>query len=144
MIRCLILILMILNCKSLDKEDWRRKVDVKDKIRFQIPVFEIAEVSREDRIRISQEFADAWTQISGYTAIVLDEKIKSDLLEKNRQIPSSNFSIQSKFSEGLLQLLIVDLETGEILSYGKTKLSVEKDLTIQFEEIIVEQLLRSN
>ncbi|MBK7058636.1 MAG: hypothetical protein IPO06_03895 [Leptospiraceae bacterium] len=79
---------------------------------------------------------------SDYTAIVLDDKIKAEFISQNKPIPSTNFAIQSKFSHGVLKLLIVDLETGEILSYGKTELSDEKEMPIQFERVIEEQLLR--
>ncbi len=142
MIRWFILILLILNCKSVDKPNWREQLKTKENIRFQIPVFEIENISREKRISISEEFALLWTKLSGYKAIVLDDKMKSDLLKVNGKIPSTNFAIQSKYSNGVLKLLIVDLETGEILSYGKTELSNEKEISNQLEKVIEKQLLK--
>ncbi len=140
----LVFLLLAGTCQSVEKEDWIDKLHKKDKVRFQIPVFEIENASREKRIQISQEFADSWSKNSGFDAIVLDEQIKSDLLRANRQIPSSNFAIQSKFSDEFLRLLVVDLETGEILSYGKMKLVSEENLSDQFEKVIEEQLLVPN
>ncbi len=136
------LLLALLSCKSVEKPDWREQLKAKENIRFQIPIFEIENASREKRISVSQEFATLWTKLSGYKAIVLDEKMKSDLLAVNGKIPSTNFAIQSKFSSSVLRLLVVDLETGEILSYGKTELSTEEELPKQFEMVIEEQLLK--
>lgn len=143
MIRWVILIFLILNCKSVEKQGLREQLKAKENIRFQIPVFEIENLTREKRISLSNEFALLWTKYSGYTAIVLDDKIKADFISRNASIPSTNFAIQSKFSSSVLRLLVVDLETGEILSYGKTELSDEKEMPRQFERVIEEQLLRS-
>jgi len=144
MIKFYFLVFALIVCQSVEKVDLKDRLNKKDKVRFQIPVFEIENVSRENRIQISQEFADTWSKISGFEAIVLDEQIKSDLLRANGQIPSSNFAIQSKLSDEFLRLFVVDLETGEILSYGKMKLASDETLSEQFEKIIEEQLFASN
>ena len=138
----LFLILTLFSCNSTEKSNWQERLRAKESIRFQIPVFEIDNLTREKRISLSNEFASIFTKHSGYSAVVLDDKIKTEFINRNESIPSTNFAIQSKFSHGVLRLLVLDLETGEILSHGKMELSSEEDLTKQFERVIEEQLLK--
>lgn len=138
----LFLILTLFSCNSTEKSNLQERLNAKESIRFQIPVFEIENLTREKRISLSNEFATIFTKHSGYSAVVLDDKIKTEFINRNESIPSTNFAIQSKFSHGVLRLLVVDLETGEILSHGKMELSSKEDLTKQFERVIEEQLLK--
>ena len=138
----LFLILTLFSCNSTEKSNLQERLKAKESIRFQIPVFEIENLTREKRISLSNEFANIFTKHSGYSAVVLDDKIKTEFINRNESIPSTNFAIQSKISNRVLRLLVVDLETGEILSHGKMELSSDEDLPKQFERVIEEQLLK--
>jgi hypothetical protein len=146
MIRLLAVILILLSgtCKTCDKENLLHRLQVKKKIRFQIPVFEIEGISREERIRLSEEFANSWLIHTGYEAIVLDQRFKSELLRSTRQIPSTNFSIQSQSAYNIFRVRVVDMETGEILSFGKIPFTSKEDLSHKFAFLIQEQLLCNN
>lgn len=122
-------------------ETWLDKLKEKQKVRFQVPVFEIENLSRENKIHISQEFANLWTKYSNFDAVVIDETIKKKLMQTNRSIPSYNFSIRSETSGDILRLLVVDLETGEILTYGKVKILNKEEIPAQLEEVIKNQMI---
>lgn len=85
--------------------------------------------------------------LAGTCQSVEKADLKDKLYKKDKvrfQIPFSNFAIPSKFSDEFLRLFLVDLETGEILSYGKMKLVSEENLSDQFEKVIEDQLLVAN
>ncbi len=133
-------ILLFNLCKTSDKENINKFPENK-KIRFQIPIFEIKDISREEQIRFTEKFASSFTRHSGKEVIILDKKIKSDLILSRKVVPSTNYIINSSFTSNVFQVRIVDLESGEIISFGKVSFKDYEDLINKFDSLIEEQLV---
>lgn len=128
-------------CKTNENKKVTNKFPENKKIRFQIPIFEINNLSREEQIKLTEKFSSSFAKHSGKEVILLDKKIKSELIKSGKQVPSTNLIINSQISSNIFQVMIVDLESGEIISFGKVEFKTYEELENKFDSLIKEQLL---
>lgn len=129
-------------CLSGDKKPTWLSSKPNEKVRFQIPVFEIESKTRQQNLDLTKDFALIWKEKTGYDYFIQDRQIINETLKAGQLIPSTNFQIELKFQDSknakFIKANVKDLETSEVVSSSGLKVISFEDTQSNFKNIIKE------
>ncbi|MCB1175134.1 MAG: hypothetical protein KDK39_16285 [Leptospiraceae bacterium] len=140
-IGCLLLGLVTLACAH--EATWRKAADQKS-VRFLIPVLHFQNLSREQNLALTRQFAHLWRQKSGYDHFISDQVIRQEMTQAGTSIPATNYTLNHRIiplsGRTQIHLSVLDNETGQIVSIAAGSAASTRQYPVVLEQVI-DQLL---